>query len=86
MTAYLQPGDRITIAFGIDPTKNLMEQQEETSASVKFFTDLYASAGIKVVASTASTRLTHPMVISVVRPNPMGPLPARWKVPWQDPE
>lgn len=99
MTAYLQPGDKIHIAFPITFVTGMIQEDIDLSVAQAHqeITDMYALMDVKVVATSSSITLTHPVVVSVVR-EPRAPAPAlpkryRWSgepqghehlPPWQE--
>jgi len=87
MTAYLQSGDKIHLAFGIDSDKTYNEKVKQAESDARTLTAQYADLGIEVVMWTASSALNHPVVISVFRSaDPDTERPAApglgWK-PWE---
>lgn len=72
MTAYLQPGDRIHIAFSIGTLEYVCTlTPDEVNKRVKAFSDeltrMYKLMGVHVIGTTSSTAVDHPVVVSVVR-------------------
>lgn len=85
MTAYLQPGDKIHIAFPI--TILTIWDQNDVNTHVRQMgaelTKTYAAMGVEVVGYTSSTSLDRPTVVAVVRASkskfdPL--LPNHWQV------
>jgi hypothetical protein len=68
MTAYLQPGDKIHLAFGVDSDLPYGDKVKQASENAQALTAQYAFQGIEVVMWTANSQLTHPVVVSVIRP------------------
>lgn len=92
MTTYLQPSDKIHLAFGISPHMSEQEQKARATELHQVFTDMYAAMGVILVGTTAIPGLKEPVVISVVResrdpepPRPVPPTPPHGKLPWKDP-
>lgn len=85
MTAYLQPGDKIHIAFPL--SANIGETLPEASRRMHAeLVAMYAQMNIELIGSTGNTTLSHPVIVAVIRESkPLPPLPNHWKVPWQDP-
>lgn len=101
MTAYLQPGDRIHIAFSIGTLEYVSTlTSDEVKERVKEFSDeltrMYRLMGVHVVGTTSSTAVDHPVVVSVVResrvpsvPRPVMHQPERTeklRAHWGDPD
>lgn len=85
MTAYLQPGDKIHIAFPL--SANVGETLPEASRRMHAeLVAMYAQMNIELIGSSGNTTLNHPVIVAVIRESkPLPPLPNHWKVPWQDP-
>lgn len=97
MTAYLQPGDKIHLAFPI--TILTAWDQDDVNAHVRQMgaelTQIYKGMGVEVVVYSSSTGLDRPTVVAVVREPVKGfatrPTPGKFKLvdedplPWQDP-
>ncbi len=83
MTAYLQPGDKIHIAFGLNGLLSAPEQQKQFNDSFELFKQQYGYHGVKVVVAAGSTSLTHPVIVSVIRSAEKPKLVD--DLPWQDP-
>lgn len=85
MTAYLQPGDKIHIAVGINSTYSMELANRQVAEQLKTFEEAYGSVGVTVLTITGTPGLLHPVIVAVIRdPKPLPPLPNHWKVPWQD--
>lgn len=67
MTAYLQPGDKIHLAFGIDSDLSYQEKVQQAESNARNLTAQYAKMGVQVVMWTANSVVNHPVVISVIR-------------------
>lgn len=82
MTAYLQPGDKIHVAFPITFVTGMIQEDIDLSVAQAHqeIIDMYGLMDVEVVATSSSTTLTHPVVVSVVR-KPRAPAPLSWSVP-----
>ena len=86
MTAYLQPGDKIHIAVGINSTNSVADANQQTRDQLKTFEQAYGAIGVGILTITGTPGLLAPVIVAVIRePKPLPPLPNHWKVPWQDP-
>lgn len=86
MTAYLQPGDKIHIAVGINSTHSVADANQQTRDQLKTFEQAYGAIGVGILTITGTPGLLAPVIVAVIRePKPLPPLPNHWKVPWQDP-
>ncbi len=68
MTAYLQPGDKIHLAFGIDSNLTYPEKVKQAESNARTLIAQYADLGVEVVLWSANNVLAHPVVVSVIRP------------------
>lgn len=80
MTAYLQPGDRIHIAFSIGTLEYVCTlTPDEVNKRMKAFSDeltrMYKLMGVHVIGTTSSTAVDHPVVVSVVRGSQVPEIP-----------
>lgn len=101
MTAYLQPGDKIHIAFPL--SANIGETLPEASRRMHAeLVAMYAQMNIELIGSSGNTMLSHPVIVAVFRvpQRPAGTdslIPRRYRsaeklglqddppLPWQDP-
>lgn len=85
MTAYLQPGDKIHLAFPL--SANIGETLPEASRRMHAeLVAMYAQMNIELIGSSGNTTLSHPVIVAVIRePKSLPPLASHRKVPWQDP-
>ena len=73
MTAYLQPGDKIHIAFPVTSHPGLMPIEAnrlmaaELAAVKKDFTELYGKQGVEIAMVTGWSTITAPVVVAVFR-------------------
>lgn len=67
MTAYLQPGDEIHLAFGVSATKYGPDLDAEVAERMSQFNEAYNHKGVKIISFNYSSSLTHPVVVSVFR-------------------
>jgi hypothetical protein len=67
VTAILRPGDKIHLAFGVDPHVNREMVQQEALIVARNMTEAYAAQGVTIVRWTANTTLSHPVVVAVFR-------------------
>lgn len=67
MTAYLQPGDQIHLAFPISAGLFPSEANAEAQREHDQFAANYAKLGVTVVTSSANSALTAPVVVAVFR-------------------
>lgn len=67
MTAYLQPGDEIHLAFPVSATKHGMALEAEIQQNMSHFNELYDRKGIKIISFSYNSDLTHPFVVAVFR-------------------
>lgn len=69
MTAYLQPGDKIHVAFPITVLSHWDQTDVNTFVAQggKYLTDMYAKMGVEVVGWSSSTTLDRPTVVAVIR-------------------
>lgn len=66
MTAYLQPGDMIHLAFGY--SRRIGEtDQEAAKRTHDELAGIYSQVGVQITGSSGSSELKHPVVISVIR-------------------
>lgn len=86
MTAYLQPGDKIHIAVGINSTHSVADANRQTRDQLKTFEQAYGAIGVGILTITGTPGLLAPVIVAVIRePKPLPPLASHRKVPWQDP-
>jgi len=67
MTAYLQPGDQIHIAFPVSGSLYPDAARAEAERTHADLTATYAKLGVTVVTSSANSALTAPVVVAVFR-------------------
>ncbi len=67
MTAYLQPGDRIHLAFQASDHPNAAKAEAQVKDDARDFTAAYAQQGVTVETWSANSALTHPVVVAVFR-------------------
>lgn len=66
MTAYLQPGDKIHIAFPI--SANIGETLPEASRRMHGeIAAMYAQMNVQLIGSSGNTTLNHPVIVAVIR-------------------
>lgn len=79
MTAYLQPGDKIHIAVGINSTHSVADANQQTRDQLKTFEEAYGAIGVSILTITGTPGLLAPVIVAVIRePAPVryGPRPA----------
>lgn len=70
MTAYLKPGDKIWLAFGMNSGVTDYEKEkgmEQARKDAETFTQVFADLGVTIVNWSANSALTHPVVVAVIR-------------------
>lgn len=67
MTAYLQPGDKVIMAFGTDVNEPKSRQVEQARENGKFWENAFKAIGVELTNWTASSGLQAPAIIAVVR-------------------
>lgn len=67
MTAYLQPGDEIHIAFGVSATKYGIDLDKEVAQRMRQLNEAYDHKGVKIISFSYNSLLTHPVVVAVFR-------------------
>lgn len=67
MTTYLQPGDKIHLAFGIAEGMPDELAKRKAAEGHEGFMEMYAAMRVIVVGTTAIPGLKEPVIVSVVR-------------------
>lgn len=68
MTAILQPGDKIHLAFGLGTTDlKGNELHKFAESELQQYVRSYGKQGVQVVQWTASSALTAPVVVAIFR-------------------
>ena len=67
MTAYLQPGDKIHIAVGINETTSVQDANRQTRDQLKTFEKAYGAVGVSILTITGTPGLLAPVIVSVIR-------------------
>lgn len=68
MTAYLQRGDKIHIAFPVSSMLYGRELESRVLEDAKRLTDAFAMHGVTVTSYSANSALPGPVVVAVFRP------------------
>lgn len=94
MTAYLQPGDKIHIAVGINSTHSMADADQQTRDQLKTFEQAYGAIGVGILTITGTPGLLAPVIVAVIREPMVNRIPrsaGKLKLvdedplPWQDP-
>lgn len=70
MTAYLKPGDKVWLAFGMNSSSNPHEKKEameQAARDAQQFIEIFAGMGVTITNWSANSALTHPVVVAVFR-------------------
>lgn len=67
MTAYLRPGDKIILAFGVDSNTSATERDRQNTEGHRNWVATFGHHGVEVIASVSSTNLPSPVVSAVIR-------------------
>lgn len=67
MTAYLQPGDKIHIAVGINTTHSVVDANQQVRDQLKTFEEAYGAIGVGILTITGTAGLLAPVIVAVIR-------------------
>lgn len=65
--AYLQKGDSIHIAVGINSAHSELDAKRQVREQLELLEEAYRKAGVSILTITGTPGLLHPVIVAVLR-------------------